>query len=89
MYSARGSSTKTGRASGRSQARTLSIVSDAIAVHPAVGYDDPVHLAPAACGAALYLAGLVLTRTAMSRGDEDRAAASAVRVKAVVRGGAS
>jgi hypothetical protein len=33
----------------------------AIGVHPAIGYDDPVHLAPAACGAVLYLAGLVLT----------------------------
>jgi hypothetical protein len=33
----------------------------AIGVHPAVGYDDPVHLAPAVCGAILYLAGLVLT----------------------------
>jgi hypothetical protein len=33
----------------------------AIAVHPAVGYDDPVHLAPAVGGAALVLVGLALT----------------------------
>jgi hypothetical protein len=33
----------------------------AIGIHPAVGYDDPEHLAPAVAGAALYLAGLVLT----------------------------
>jgi hypothetical protein len=33
----------------------------AIAVHPAIGYTDPVHLAPAVGGAVLYLAGLALT----------------------------
>ncbi len=33
----------------------------AILVHPAVGYNDAVHLAPAVLGAFLYLAGLVLT----------------------------
>jgi hypothetical protein len=33
----------------------------AIGVHPAVGYNDPVHLAPAVLGAASYLAGLALT----------------------------
>jgi hypothetical protein len=38
----------------------------AIGVHPAIGYDDPVHLAPAACGAVLYLAGLVLTYRPMA-----------------------
>ncbi len=41
----------------------------AIGVHPAIGYDDPVHLAPAALGAALYLAGLVLTFRPMTRGE--------------------
>jgi MFS family permease len=40
----------------------------AIGVHPAIGYDDPVHLAPATCGAALYLAGLVLTYRPMING---------------------
>lgn len=33
----------------------------AIGVHPAVGYNDVVHLAPAVLGASLYLAGLALT----------------------------
>ena len=33
----------------------------AIGIHPIIGYDDPIHLAPAVGGAALYLAGLVLT----------------------------
>jgi hypothetical protein len=33
----------------------------AIGVHPAVGYNDPVHLAPAVIGAVFYTAGLVLT----------------------------
>jgi hypothetical protein len=33
----------------------------AIAVHPAVGYADPVHLAPAVVGAVLYFLGLLLT----------------------------
>ena len=33
----------------------------AIGVHPAIGYNDAVHLAPAVLGAGLFLAGLVLT----------------------------
>lgn len=33
----------------------------AIGVHPAVGYNDVVHLAPAVIGAIAYLAGLLLT----------------------------
>jgi hypothetical protein len=33
----------------------------AIGVHPAVGYNDLVHLAPALLGACVYLAGLALT----------------------------
>jgi len=33
----------------------------AIGVHPAIGYNDAVHLAPAFLGAALFLAGLILT----------------------------
>jgi hypothetical protein len=40
----------------------------AIGVHPAVGYNDAVHLAPAAVGAFTYLAGLVLTFRPMARG---------------------
>ena len=40
----------------------------AIGAHPVVGYNDPVHLAPAACGAALYLAGIILTWRPMVRG---------------------
>jgi hypothetical protein len=42
----------------------------ALGAHPAVGYNDPVHLAPAACGAALYLAGLILTWRPMARGGD-------------------
>jgi hypothetical protein len=38
----------------------------AIAIHPAVGYNDPVHLAPAVTGAVLYLLGLVLTFRTMT-----------------------
>jgi hypothetical protein len=33
----------------------------AIAVHFAIGYTDPIHLAPAITGAVLSLVGLVLT----------------------------
>jgi fatty acid desaturase len=40
----------------------------AIGAHPAVGYNDPVHLAPAVLGAMLYLVGLVLTYRPMMRG---------------------
>lgn len=40
----------------------------AIGVHPAIGYDDPVHLAPAVLGAALYLLGMVLTFRPMVQG---------------------
>jgi hypothetical protein len=39
----------------------------AIGAHPAVGYTDPAHLAPAVSGAALYLAGLALTCRPMVR----------------------
>ena len=39
----------------------------AIGIHPIIGYDDPVHLAPAVFGAVLYLAGLVLTYRHMVR----------------------
>lgn len=42
----------------------------AIGVHPAVGYNDLVHLAPAIAGAILHLAGLVLTFRAMTKGSE-------------------
>jgi hypothetical protein len=37
----------------------------ALGVHPAVGYNDAVHIAPAALGALTYLAGMVLTFQAM------------------------
>ena len=40
----------------------------AIGAHPAVGYIDLVHLAPAVVGAMLYLAGLTLTYGQMMRG---------------------
>jgi hypothetical protein len=33
----------------------------AIGVHPAIGYNDPVHLSPAVTGAIVYAAGLALT----------------------------
>jgi hypothetical protein len=35
--------------------------SSAIGVHPAIGYTDFVHLAPAYLGASLFTAGVVLT----------------------------
>ena len=38
----------------------------AIGVHPAVGYNDLVHLAPAVCGAVLFLVGMILTRKPMA-----------------------
>lgn len=41
----------------------------AIGVHPAVGYNDMVHLAPAVCGAAVFLAGLLLTLKPMGIGN--------------------
>jgi hypothetical protein len=43
----------------------------AIGVHPSVGYDDPVHLAPAVLGAVVYAAGLALTYPAIHRRRED------------------
>lgn len=39
--------------------------STAIGVHPAIGYTDTLHLAPAVTGAALFFAGLVLTKPSM------------------------
>jgi hypothetical protein len=43
----------------------------AIGVHPLIGYTDPVHLAPAVAGAALFLVGLVLTHRPMTRSQAD------------------
>jgi hypothetical protein len=40
----------------------------AIGVHPAVGYNDAVHLAPAVAGAIVYLTGLFLTFRPMMSG---------------------
>lgn len=40
----------------------------AIGAHPAVGYNDAFHLAPAVIGAMLYLAGLILTYSPMMGG---------------------
>jgi hypothetical protein len=37
----------------------------AIGVHPAIGYVDPIHLAPAVTGGVLFIAGLVCTRNSM------------------------
>jgi hypothetical protein len=50
----------------------LSGFGTAIGVHPAIGYDDPIHLAPAVCGAALSLVGLVLTYRPMCHSEEER-----------------
>jgi hypothetical protein len=36
--------------------------STAVLVHPAIGYNDAWHLAPAVGGAVLFLVGLYLTR---------------------------
>jgi hypothetical protein len=37
----------------------------AIGIHPLIGYVDPIHLAPAVIGAALFFVGLALTRSTM------------------------
>jgi hypothetical protein len=42
----------------------------AIGIHPAVGYTDVVHLAPAVVGALLYAAGLLLTFGPLFRGSK-------------------
>jgi hypothetical protein len=42
--------------------------STAVGVHPAIGYTDPLHLAPAAAGAALFCLGLALTYSWMHGG---------------------
>jgi hypothetical protein len=39
----------------------LTAFTTALGVHPIIGYTDPVHLAPAAVGAVVFIAGLVLT----------------------------
>jgi hypothetical protein len=46
-------------------------VHTAIGVHPAVGYNDAIHLAPAAAGAIAYLTGLILTFRPMKSGEEN------------------
>jgi hypothetical protein len=46
--------------------------STAVFVHPAIGYTDVLHLAPAVIGAALFMLGLILTRRTMSAGVECR-----------------
>lgn len=38
----------------------------AIGVHPAIGYNDPLHLAPALVGASLFAAGLLLSLDALA-----------------------
>ena len=44
----------------------------AIGVHPAIGYTDPFHLAPAVGGAGLFVCGLALTRRRMMRSGDVR-----------------
>jgi hypothetical protein len=51
----------------------------AIAVHPAIGYNDAVHLGPAVVGAAVYLAGLLLTFGWMTAGTGIPASARTTR----------
>ncbi len=41
----------------------------AIDVHVAIGYTDPLHLAPAVAGAALFVIGLVLVSERQPRGE--------------------
>ncbi|MCA9098102.1 MAG: hypothetical protein KDA36_06945 [Planctomycetaceae bacterium] len=43
----------------------------AIFVHPAIGYTDPYHLAPAVGGGILFLTGLLLTLKSRSRATDD------------------
>lgn len=40
----------------------------AIGIHPLIGYNDPIHLAPAILGAALFAPGLLLTLRPMYQG---------------------
>ncbi len=42
--------------------------STAVGVHPAIGYNDTIHLAPAVCGSLLFLSGLILIRPWMNGG---------------------
>jgi hypothetical protein len=58
----------------------------AIGVHPAVGYNDAVHLAPAVVGAVTYLAGMVLTFRPMVRGTFPPVAAAGGRADGEPRG---
>jgi hypothetical protein len=48
----------------------------AIGVHPAIGYTDTIHLAPAVFGGLIYLIGLALTFRAMTITDSGRPEAS-------------
>jgi fatty acid desaturase len=50
----------------------------AIAIHPAVGYNDAVHLAPAGLGALVYLAGMLLSFRPMVSGFSPPGPVSAV-----------
>jgi hypothetical protein len=59
----------------------------AIGIHPAVGYDDPVHLAPAVLGAALYLAGLLLTFPPRGREVRSEMATAPVKKPCPAEGG--
>jgi hypothetical protein len=49
----------------------------AIAVHPAIGYTDAIHLAPACLGALLFAAGIMLCYRPMMRGETHQPEASA------------
>ncbi|MDA1229672.1 MAG: hypothetical protein O2856_02770 [Planctomycetota bacterium] len=47
--------------------------STAVLVHPAIGYTDPIHLAPAVAGATCFAAGLFFTRRTMFSRDGNQA----------------
>lgn len=47
--------------------------SAAVMVHPAIGYTDPIHLAPAVAGATAFAVGLAITRRTMFVRDGNRA----------------
>jgi hypothetical protein len=40
----------------------------AIGIHPMIGYTDPIHLAPAIAGAALFFVGLACASSMLGRG---------------------
>ena len=53
--------------------------STAILIHPAIGYNDIIHIAPACIGAALFVAGLVLSHRSYHATEVDEASPQATQ----------